>query len=817
LKWKKRFNFQLTLSGFLIRMKTSLRCIFLFFMAQNYNIKEREEYWRQFWQDNEIYKFDEKSQKPFYSLDTPPPYVSADHLHVGHIMSYSQAEFIVRFKRMNGFEIFYPMGFDDNGLPTERFVEKKYKIDKAKISRSEFIKTCLAETKTGAETYKKLWTLLGISVDWSKTYSTINEHCRKISQWSFLDLYSKGRIYKAKKPTLWCTTCQTAIAQADLEAEEKESQLVYIKAKAETGEELVFATTRPELLPACMGISVHPDDARYKNLIGKKIIMPLTGAEIILTTDEATDINFGSGVVYYCSYGGGECIEWLSRHPKAKTVNLILAGGKISDEGGKYAGQKILAARQNIIADLEKAGALEKIEPIKHTVHVHERCQTDVEYIETEQWFIKLLDKKEELLKRGKELRWYPGWMAQNYENWVSGLKWDWCISRQRYYGVPFPIWYCQKCGEIILAAEKDLPVDPSENSPGVKTCPKCGGSEFAAETDVMDTWMTSSLTPVIASRLVADENLQKKLYPMSLRPQAFEIIRTWLFYTVAKSHLHDNHLPFIEAMISGHGLDEQGRKISKRLGNYVIPDKIVDQYGADALRYWATGANLGENLRYNENEVKKGKRTVTKLYNAGQFCFSHFLSKNYSKLEVKNLPAEDKWVLNHLNQTIAKATKFYNEYQYAKAKNEIDEFFWNIFADNYLEFIKHRLYQDTPDETAKAVLYQVFLAILKMYAPTLPFITEEVYQQYFKEFEKDKSIHVSEWPKEIEFELAEIEIAEFNLAVTVIAEIRKYKSENQISLGKTIENFETEISVSEKYFDFIKSAVRVENLAVKK
>ncbi|HAT75242.1 MAG TPA: valine--tRNA ligase, partial [Candidatus Moranbacteria bacterium] len=271
-------------------------------IPKQYNIAEREEFWRTFWEKEQIYKFDETSaakNKPIFSVDTPPPYVSADHLHAGHIMSYSQAEFVVRFKRMKGFNVFYPMGFDDNGLPTERFVEKKYKIDKSKISRSEFIKICLDETKKGAETYKKLWTLLGISVDWSKTYSTINEHCRRISQWSFLDLYKKGRVYKAKKPALWCVACQTAIAQADLEAEEKESNLVYIKAKAETGEEIIFATTRPELLPACMGISVHPRDKRYKKLIGKKIIMPLTGAEIILTTDEETDMEFGSGVVYY--------------------------------------------------------------------------------------------------------------------------------------------------------------------------------------------------------------------------------------------------------------------------------------------------------------------------------------------------------------------------------------------------------------------------------------------------------------------------------------------------------------------------------------
>lgn len=793
-------------------------------IPKQYNIAEREEFWRTFWEKEQIYKFDETSaakNKPIFSVDTPPPYVSADHLHAGHIMSYSQAEFVVRFKRMKGFNVFYPMGFDDNGLPTERFVEKKYKIDKSKISRSEFIKICLDETKKGAETYKKLWTLLGISVDWSKTYSTINEHCRRISQWSFLDLYKKGRVYKAKKPALWCVACQTAIAQADLEAEEKESNLVYIKAKAETGEEIIFATTRPELLPACMGISVHPRDKRYKKLIGKKIIMPLTGAEIILTTDEETDMEFGSGVVYYCSYGGGECIEWQARHPEAKPVELILRNGKFSSQGGKYAGQKTVEARKNIIEDLQKAGAIEKIEPIKHTVFVHERCQTDVEYIETEQWFIKLLDKKDELLKRGQELRWFPERWRKNYENWVGGLKWDWCISRQRYYGVPFPVWYCKNCGKIIVASENKLPVDPMEEESEIKICDSCGSSEIIPETDVMDTWMTSSLTPIIASRLVSDEKLREKLYPMTLRPQAFEIIRTWLFYTIAKSHFHHNQLPFQNAMISGHGLDEQGRKISKRLGNYIAPDKIIAEYGADALRYWATGAALGENMRYSSDEVKMGKKTINKLWNAAKFSFSHLENFDLEKSSLDNLEPADQWILNELLETLQAVEKYFEEYEYSKARNRIETFFWNSFTDNYLEFIKYRLYDDGDSVSAKAakvVLYQCLLAIIKMYAPIMPFITEEIYQSFFKKFEKEKSIHISTWPEIKEsWKMDDNLKKEFTQIIGIISDIRKFKSEKNISLGKEIENFEIKAEIDlAKYEKFICKATRVKSLTKK-
>jgi len=790
-------------------------------IPKQYDIQEREEFWRAFWEKEQIYKFDESAaaeDKPIFSVDTPPPYVSAEHLHSGHIMSYSQVEFIVRFKRMKGFNVFYPMGFDDNGLPTERFVEKKHKINKSKITRGEFIKICLDETKKGAETYKKLWTLLGISVDWSKTYSTINEHCRKISQWSFLDLYKKGRIYKAKKPALWCTTCQTAISQADLESEEKESQLVYIKAKAETGEDIIFSTTRPELLPACMGISVHPKDKRYKHLIGKKIIMPITGAGIILSADKETDMEFGSGVVYYCSYGGGECIEWLARHPEAKPIELILRNGKFSERGRNYAGQKTEEARKNIIADLQKMGAVEKIEPIMHAVSVHERCRTDVEYIETEQWFIKLLDRKEELLKRGQELEWFPKRWQKNYEDWVNGLKWDWCISRQRYYGVPFPLWYCKNCGEIILAEENKLPVDPMEDKPEIKVCEKCGGSEIIPETNVMDTWMTSSLTPIIASRLVADKKLQEKLYPMTLRPQAFEIIRTWLFYTIAKSHLHHNQLPFRNAMISGHGLDEQGRKISKRLGNYIVPDKIIAEYGADALRYWATGATLGENMRYSSEEVKMGKKTINKLWNAAKFSFSHPDNFDLKNISHNNLEPADQWILNELFETVQAVEKHFEEYEYSKARNKIEDFFWNSFTDNYLEFIKYRLYEDGNSVSAgaaKAALYQCLLAIVKMYAPIMPFITEEIYQLFFKKFEKEKSIHVSPWPKaEGSWKAEDGFKKEFSKIIGIISDIRKFKSESNMSLGKEIESFKVEGEINlEKYGEFIQKVARVGKL----
>lgn len=675
-------------------------------LAKNYDIQKRENYWRKYWQKNKIYQFQEDSKKPVFSIDTPPPYVSAEHLHSGHIMSYAQAEFIVRFKRMQGFNVFYPMGFDDNGLPTERFVEKKYKINKSEIARKDFIKLCLKETKIGAKNYKKLWNLLGISVDWTQTYSTIDPACRKISQWSFLDLYKKNLIYQAEQPTMWCPLCQTALAQADLEDKGEETYLNFIK----FGENLI-ATTRPELLEACVALFYHPEDKRYQYL--KKAIMPIFNHEIPVLTDKNINPKFGTGLIMVCTWGDTEDIRKWQKH-KLETRPIFTE---------KTKPEEILKKRQEILEKLKQRNLLIKQEQIAHVLNVHERCETPIEFILTKQWFIKLLENKKDLLKRGEELCWFPEFMKRRYLDWVKNLKWDWCISRQRYFGVPFPVWYCQNCAETILAEEKELPIDPAEIK---KICKKCKKPALP-ETDVMDTWATSSMTPEIIGS-----------FPKTLRPQAFEIIRTWLFYTIVKAHYHHNSLPFRDVMISGHGLDEQGRKISKRLGNYQDPQKIIQEYGADALRYWATGAKLGQNMRYSEKEVQKGKRTVIKIFNASRFVLMNLKNLTPQK-DFKPEKTEDREILKKLQETIKQATDYFEKYEYSKARDIIDKFFWNEFCSKYIELSKNRLDQDN-----KNTLYLILLNILKLYAPILPFITEEIWHKLGN---KD-SIHLSKWPR---------------------------------------------------------------------
>jgi len=663
----------------------------------NYNIAETEKKWRQCWQKNKTYKFNSKSKKPIFSVDTPPPYVNSDHLHAGHIMSYSQAEFVVRFKRMQGFEVFYPMGFDDNGLPTERFVEKKYKIDKSKISKKDFIKLCLKETKIGSENYKKLWNMLGISVDWSQTYSTINNHCQKISQESFIDLYKKNLIYRAEQPMLWCPACETAISQADLEDKQEETNLNFIKF-----DKNLIATTRPELLEACVALFYNPQDKRYKNL--KTATVPIFGYKVPVLTDKSVDSKFGTGLMMSCTWGDVEDIRRWKEHNLQTRI--------VFDQKTKP--EEIIKTRKKIIQELKNKKLLIKQEKISRVLNVHERCSTTAEFVLTKQWFIKLLDSKKDFIKRGKELKWFPEFMKKRYLDWVKNLKWDWCISRQRYYGVPFPVWY-DKSGKPVLAKKSELPIDPAEQKkPGL-----------TPETDVMDTWATSSLTPEIIGP-----------YPKTLRPQAFEIIRTWLFYTIVKSHYHHNKLPFRDVMISGHGLDEKGKKISKRLGNYVDPEKIIQEYGADALRYWATGARLGQNMRYSEQEIQKGKRTVIKIFNASRFVLLNLKDFKPSK-NFKPRKPEDKKLFKNLQETINKATDYFENYQYFKARNIIDKFFWNKFCSEYLELSKKRSDQDN-----KNILYFCLIDILKLYAPILPFITEEIYSKI-----KKQSIHLSKWP----------------------------------------------------------------------
>ena len=740
-----------------------------------------------FWEDKGIYKFDPDSKKPLFVIDTPPPTVSGK-LHLGHAFGNSQQDFIARYKRMKGFNVLQPFGTDDNGLPTKLLIEKLKKVKAETMHRKEFRKLCLETlNKELKPSYTFDWKRLGISCDFTVNYSTIDPHCRKISQKSFIDLYKIGREYRIEAPMVICPSCRTAISQFEMEDKELESQLCYIKVKVETGDELVFATTRPELLPACVGISVHPDDKRYKHLIGKKIRLPLVNRDIVLSADPETDPEYGSGVVYYCSYGGLECVEWLTRHPDAKPIHIMGVDGIYNKKAGKYKGMNSNKAREEILKDLDKGGVLDKTEKLKHVVNVHERCGTEIEYVATKQWFIKYLDLKDKILAWGNELEWHPKHMKNRFDNWANGLKWDWCISRQIPFGIPFPVWYCKKCDEVILANEEDLPVDPLEDKAPVDKCSKCGCSEFVGEKDIINTWATSSLTPTLVIELFKDHPIYERLRknPMDLRPQGHDIITFWLFNTVIKSKLHFNLKPWNHCFINGWMLDPKGKKMSKSKGNVIEPQVMIKKYSADALRFMAGGCKLGEDLPFPEKDVVAGKKTITKIFNASKFCIMHLKDYDLSKPE---LQVFDKWILSKLNKLIKFSTERFDKFRFSRPRLETDKFFWQTFCDNYLEIIKDRLYNpeqrgDEERKSAQYTLYNVLLNILKLYSPFTPYITDFIYQNYFKDSQKIESIHLCNWPEYNKSMIDENAELSGDVAIDVISTVRKFKSDNKLSL----------------------------------
>ena len=748
-------------------------------LAKRYDPKEIEPRIQKFWEDEKVFKFDPDSKAPVYSIDTPPPTLSG-YIHMGHVFSYSQAEFVARYQRMNGCNVFYPMGFDDNGLPTERYVEKKYKVNIKDIGREEFVKLCLKETEIGGKNYRNIWTTMGISVDWGLLYSTINKRCQRVSQRSFIDIFNMGRMERRNEPAIWCPLCQTSLAQADVEdSDEKHSFLNTITFRAaDDGAELLIATSRPELIPSCVGLIVNPDDERYRALVGRKGVTPLFGVEVPIVADRRVDPAFGTGIVMVCTFGDKTDIDWWRDYGLQLKIS-INPDGTMNANAGKYCGMTLAEARKQITVDLKDAGLLIEQKPITHVMNVHERCGTPVEYYVTSQWFIKILDIKDELLAQGEKLQWYPEHMKARYVNWVNGLKWDWCISRQRYFGVPFPVWYCKQCGQAVVADESQLPVDPLVTQP-LKPCPKCGGTSFEPERDVMDTWNTSSVTPLINSEWGETDSRIDKIYPMSLRPQAHDIIRTWLFYTVIKSYLHTETLPWGNVMISGHGLDPNGKAMHKSKGNVIEPLPIVTKYSADALRWWAASAKLGEDMPFKEKEIVYGQKFINKLWNASRFVTMHI--KDYKPGNTPQLEIVERWILTRLNAVIRESTASFENYEYSKAKSAVEQFFWGDFCDNYLEIVKDRLY--SKDDARKAsrdaalyTLYTVLLDSLKMLGPFTPHVTEEVYQCLFRDTEASISLAVSQWPEQDSSWEDPDALKMGDIAVQVISLLRQFKN----------------------------------------
>ncbi|WP_165423278.1 valine--tRNA ligase [Ktedonosporobacter rubrisoli] len=767
-------------------------------LPDRYNFREAEPRLASFWREAGLYAFEPHG--PTFVIDTPPPTVSGA-LHIGHCFSYTQTDVIARFQRMRGKQVFYPMGFDDNGLPTERFAEETLRRKATEMDPQAFIAQCRVLSERTEDDFEALWRRLGLSVDWRYRYSTISPQAQRISQWSFIQLYRAGRVYAQPAPTLWCPECRTAIAQADVDDALLPTLFSTLAFRLANGDVLPIATTRPELLPACVAIFVHPADERYRHLIGSMATIESAAfaeqerIEVPILADEMADPGKGSGAVMCCTFGDSTDIRWWRAHHLPLRA-AIGRDGRMTELAGPCAGLKVAEARKRILSALASQNLLLGQETIEHNVGIHERCGTPVEYLHTRQWFIRVLDQKERFLAAGRKIRWNPEYMRSRYEHWVENLQWDWCISRQRYLGVPFPAWRCRACGELLLADLEQLPIDPRTTEPA-RPC-SCGSTDFAPELDVMDTWATSSCSPFLIGRWIDDPAWFAQIFPTDLRPQAHDIIRTWAFYTIVKSLYHTGEIPWKEIMISGHALSASRSKISKsKQHKEPSPAELLERESADALRYWATSVKVGTDTFLNMETVAAGRRLVNKLWNASRFAEGRLEDfAGASAIPATLLPA-DRWLLSRLGRVIAYATQQLEKGEYAAQRAEVEHFFWSDLCDNYLELTKMRLYGEPGPARAAAqwTLYHALLTALKLLAPYLPYVTDEIYQQFLSRWDGARSIHVSAWPTEHP-EWVDLQAEEVgNALLELLRKVRRYKADRGLSVGAELDCLHIEAS----------------------
>lgn len=763
-----------------------------------YDQKTFEEKWQKKWQEMKIYHFDFDSNKKPYSIDVPPRYASGP-LHAGHAVHYTHIDFAARYNRMRGYNVFFPLCFDVNGIPIEERVERQLNITRKDIDRHKFTKLCSKFAEKNIATMTNQFIRLGESMDPSIYYQTDAEYYRRITQISFIELYKKGHIYKGEFPVNWCPRCMTAMADAEVVYSDRTTKLNTIKfyfikpqdeqilkfhgiGKDKQGVYIEIATTRPEMLPACQIVAVHPTDERASWLVDQIVKVPGFGKEVKIVEDDAVDPEFGTGLVMICTIGDKEDLNWVFKY-KLPLEMSIDEEGKMTALCGKYKGMKIEDARKAVIEDMTKNGLFIKQEPLAQNVGVCWRCKTPVEFINAKQWFLKTIPFKQMVLDTSNAMRWHPEFMKIRLEDWVNSLEWDWVISRQRYFATPIPLWECEQCEEVVLARPEDCYVDPTIDKPPVDKCQKCGGRLKGCE-DVFDTWMDSSISPLYNTFWKRDEKKFKKLYPMSLRPQAHDIIRTWAFYTILRCMLLTDEKPFENIMMGGFILSEDGTPMHASLGNVIDPLEVINEYGTDAFRCYAASCALGEDNPFRRKDVVRGTKLLRKLWNVQQFIGN--IIKEGKPVKPKKIQDIDKWILTKYSKLVKKCTEQMEVFDYSQAMKEIEYFLWHELADHYVEMIKGSFYNKENVDSIRYTLYTIGLGILKLFAPFFPHITEEIYWDLYKEYEDDKSIHVSPWPEPI---LVDEEKEKAGESVKVyIAQVRAWKSEQGIALNAPIQ-----------------------------
>ncbi len=797
-------------------------------LPKHFDSKLAEDSWDAKWDQSGVYQYDpSRGREETFVIDTPPPTVSGS-LHVGHVFSYTHTDLMARFQRMRGRNIFYPMGWDDNGLPTERRVQNYFNVrcdptlhyvpnfDPASaakekhpvsISRANFIELCLKLTAEDEKAFKALWRRIGLGVDWAQEYSTIDTRCRRAAQLSFLDLFEKGHIYAVDSPAMWDVDFQTAVAQAEVEDRNTQGHFHNIRFGVEGSETtFVIATTRPELLGACVGVTAHPDDPRYKPYFGKRAVTPIFHVPVPIFPSELADPEKGTGILMVCTFGDATDVRWW-REQSLPNRQIIGRNGRLipvtfgepnweslhpeaaNAAYAQIAGKNTKQARKIIVEHLLGDALTDAPKPIEHSVKYFEKGDNPLEFISTRQWFVRLLDKKEDLIACGDRIQWHPDFMRLRFKTWTEGLQFDWCISRQRYFGVSFPVWYKLDAEgnplyeEPILAPAAMLPVDPMDTPPpGFAESQRNQPNGFCAESDVFDTWFTSSLTPQISAGWLTNETLFNNLFPNDLRPQSHEIIRTWAFYTIVKAWLHSGTIPWHHVGISGWVLDPDRKKMSKSKGNVVTPMHLLEEYGADAVRYWSANARLGTDTAFDTNVLKVGRRLVTKLFNAGKFVLMQSAEPGPVSHPL------DVAFLSELNDLITKVTAQFEKYEHSYALGETEKFFWRGLTDNYLELVKARSRSESDAagrSSAVATLRIALNVLLRLFAPFVPYITEEIWSWQFAGETGQASIHKAPWPERIELPAAAEDV--FETACAALSAINKAKSEAGVSVGRSI------------------------------
>ncbi|MFH2111100.1 MAG: valine--tRNA ligase [Candidatus Bathyarchaeota archaeon] len=742
-----------------------------------------EEKWQKRWEEEAIHRYDwDDTTRLVYSVDTPPPYPSGD-FHMGNVLNWTYFDIRARYKRMRGYNVLFPQGWDCHGLPTEVAVEKAKKIRKSDVPPDVFRRMCeewieqyIAKMKTAVQR-------LGCSIDWTTEYRTMEpEYLRKV-QLSFLLLYGKDMIYKGEHPINWCPRCETAIADAEVEHDHKQGKIYTIPFKVSGGEVLI-ATTRPVYLPACVALGVHPGDKRYKGLIGKKAKVPVSGQEVPIIANDDVDPEFGTGAMMICTYGDKADVVAVARF-NLLVVNLIDGKGVLLPVAGKYAGMRIQDGQKAIVKDMREAGLIKEEKDIDQEVGLCWRCDTPIEVVNAKQWFMRTISLTDKVVETAKRITWYPDWMRQRLIDWATGLDWDWVLSRQRVFATPVPAWYCKKCGKIRLAKPEELPVDPKVTK--INDVCSCGSTEYVPDTDVMDTWFDSSLTCAIHAGWPDKPNWRRQ-FPASVHPSGQDIIRTWAYYLMVRHLALFDETPYDSVLINGMVLGADGRKMSKSLGNFVSSPEVFSKHGCDAPRQWAAaGGSTGTDIPFRWEDVEYGWRFMRKLWNACRFASMRL--EDYEPAMEAEPRLLDRWITSKLQRTIKRATETMEACDFMNATEAVRNFIWHTFCDDYLEAAKTRLYGDGDGKiAAQHTLYHTVAPMLKLMAPITPHLTEEIWRTMY---DPDTSINVSPWPEYDESQVDEEAERTGDTVIAVISEMRREKNRAGISLNAPLRRVE--------------------------